>query len=76
MAAKLPSVPARRVVRAFERVGFAVDPGRGKGSHIALVRQSDNVRLIVPNHNPVSKGTLRSLISAAGLSVEQFITLL
>jgi len=32
--------------------------------------------LAVPNHNPVRRGTLRSLIRHAGLTVDEFVQLL
>lgn len=32
--------------------------------------------LSIPNHSTIAKGTLRSLISKAGLSVEEFLGVL
>ena len=47
---------------------------RQRGSHIVR-RQIEYIhrRFVVPNHNEVSKGTLRAIISQAGLTVEEFI---
>lgn len=39
-------------------------------------RASDGVKLTIPDHDPVKKGTLRGLISSAGITVEEFIELL
>ena len=59
------------VVRAFERLGWSV--ARQRGSHIILVKDGDRATLSVPNHREIAKGTLRSLIRAAGVTVEEFV---
>ena len=61
---------------AFETFGFVVVPGRGKGSHVLMRRAADGLKLTIPADNPVSKGTLRSLIRSADLTVEQFVAAL
>ena len=72
---KLPSIPAREALRAFEQLGYERD--RQRGSHIVLRhRDSPHRRLVVPEHDPIAKGTLRALIREAGLTVEEFLALL
>jgi predicted RNA binding protein YcfA (HicA-like mRNA interferase family) len=72
---RLPSISAREVVRAFEQVGYERD--RQRGSHIVLRhRDPPHRRLVVPDHRPVAKGTLRALIRESGLTVDQFLALL
>jgi predicted RNA binding protein YcfA (HicA-like mRNA interferase family) len=62
-------------VRAFLKVGYRED--RQIGSHIILRHQDPpHRRLTVPDHRELAKGTLRSLIREAGLTVEQFAALL
>ena len=72
---KLSSVSGAEAVRGFERLGYQVD--RQRGSHI-IRRHADEPyrRLVVPQHKSVAKGTLRSLIREAGITVEQFRGLL
>jgi hypothetical protein len=41
-----------------------------------MVKQGFDVTLSVPLHNPIKLGTLRRLISDAGLSVDEFILFL
>jgi hypothetical protein len=41
-----------------------------------LVKEGSITTLSVPNHKTVARGTLRSLIRAAGLTVEEFLELL
>jgi predicted RNA binding protein YcfA (HicA-like mRNA interferase family) len=72
---KLPVVSAREAVKAFERLGYEID--HQTGSHIIL-RQTETPhrRLTVPNHSELAKGTLRSLIREAGITVTEFCDLL
>ena len=76
VSGRLPSLSARDVVRAFERAGFGVVAGRGKGSHIAMARDDWPAILVIPAHGDVPRGTLRALIRQSGLTVEQFLELL
>jgi predicted RNA binding protein YcfA (HicA-like mRNA interferase family) len=71
---QLPSVSSRKVVRAFKSFGWQVV--RQSSSHIIMVQEGHMATLSIPNHNPVAKGTLRSLIRTAGLTVEQFVAAL
>ena len=72
---KLPVVSGADAVKAFGKVGYVVD--RQRGSHV-LLRHLDppHRRLSVPDHREIAKGTLRTLIREAGLSVDEFIGLL
>ena len=72
--ATLPVLSGRDVVRAFSRDGWQV--ARQHGSHIILVKDGSHVTLSVPDHKEVAKGTLRGLVRASGLTVEQFLALL
>lgn len=67
----LPALSGRKVVRAFEKLGWQV--ARQRGSHIILVKEGEMATLSVPDHKEVAKGTLRSLIRAAGITVEEFV---
>ncbi|HEX9953276.1 MAG TPA: type II toxin-antitoxin system HicA family toxin [Rubricoccaceae bacterium] len=72
---ELPVVSGHDVVRALVALGYDVD--RQRGSHIVL-RQSaaPHRRAVVPDHREVAKGTLRSIIREAGLTVDEFRALL
>jgi len=70
----MPHVPVLRpkeVIRIFEKFGWEVS--RQKGSHIILTKSGHIATLSIPNHPEVARGTLRSLIQKAGLTVEDFI---
>lgn len=67
---KLPTASGAEAVKAFCRVGWRVD--RQRGSYVVLLKEGSIVSLSVPQHRELAPGTLRSLIRAAGMSVEQF----
>jgi predicted RNA binding protein YcfA (HicA-like mRNA interferase family) len=69
----LPRLSGRAVVKAFVRDGWQL--ARQKGSHMILVKEGSWATLSVPDHREVAPGTLRSLIRAAGLTVEEFLAL-
>ena len=66
----LPVLSGRKTVRVFEKLGWQV--ARQRGSHIVMVKDDENVTLSIPDHKEVAKGTLRSLIRAAGITVDEF----
>jgi predicted RNA binding protein YcfA (HicA-like mRNA interferase family) len=66
----LPVLSGRKVVRAFENLGWQV--ARQRGSHIIMVKDGEMATLSIPDHKEVARGTLRSLIRTAGITVEAF----
>jgi predicted RNA binding protein YcfA (HicA-like mRNA interferase family) len=74
MTERLPVVRAAEIIAALQKAGWTVH--RQRGSHLAL-RKTGQQLVIVPTHTgDMPKGTLRGIISDAGLSVEQFVSLL
>ena len=74
---KLPSVTGKQAIAAFAGDGFKL-VRISKSSHHILKKDGHPFLLSVPVHagKNLKPGTLRGLISAAGLTVERFITLL
>ena len=70
----LPVVSGRAAVAAFERAGWR--PARQSGSHIILTKPGIAGNLSVPDHRTLRRGTLRTLIRQAGLTVAEFVDLL
>ena len=66
----LPVLSGQRVMRAFQRAGWQVV--RRASSHIIMTKPGSLVTLSVPDHEEVKRGTLRSLIRKAGLTVDEF----
>lgn len=70
----MPPVPVLRprdVIRAFRRLGWRVV--RQRSTHIIMVKDGHRATLSIPDHSEVARGTLRSLISKAGLTVDEFL---
>ena len=68
----VPVLPPSDVIKIFQRLGWELV--RQKGSHIIMTRPGHMATLSIPNHPEVARGTLRSLIAKAGLTIKQFIT--
>ena len=72
--AALPPVSGDRAVRVFQKAGWIKD--RQRGSHVILIKPGHAASLSVPQHREVAPGTLRALIRAAGMSVDEFVALM
>lgn len=70
----LPVLSGREVAKAFESLGWAV--ARHNSGHIILRKDGEMASLAVPDHKEVAKGTLRSLIRSANLTVPEFLAAL
>jgi predicted RNA binding protein YcfA (HicA-like mRNA interferase family) len=67
---KLPRISGRDCVKVLEKMGFYFK--RREGSHIIMRRDKPFAQIVVPDHNELDKGTLRSIIRQADISVEEF----
>jgi predicted RNA binding protein YcfA (HicA-like mRNA interferase family) len=76
---KLPILSSDKIVQALRQRGFQFAPKRGKGSHIALTAITSDGRrrlVIVPKRKDVPVGTLLSILEQAGLTRDDFLSLL
>jgi predicted RNA binding protein YcfA (HicA-like mRNA interferase family) len=67
----LPVVSGSDAVKVFQRFGWTV--ARQSSSHIIMTKEGEIASLSVPNHKEVARGTLRSLIRSANLTVDEFV---
>lgn len=72
MNPKLPIVTAKELIKALKKAGFY--EYRQKGSHLTLVRDSDDNQVTIPMHpgKTLGKGLLSKILRQAGLTVEEF----
>ncbi|HXZ90725.1 MAG TPA: type II toxin-antitoxin system HicA family toxin [Candidatus Dormibacteraeota bacterium] len=70
---KLPRKSGLEVIKALARAGFQVT---GRAKHGAILRHPDGRRTVVPLHPELDRGTLQAIINQAGLTREQFMSLL
>ena len=69
--AQLPNLSGMEVVKAFEKLGWELS--RQSGSHMVMTKDGEMASLSIPRHKEVAKGTLRSLIRSANLTIDEFI---
>jgi predicted RNA binding protein YcfA (HicA-like mRNA interferase family) len=71
---KLPvDAPIRKIVKTFELLGFNIVR---EGNHIAMLRENpDGSRtpLTIPNHSTIKKPTLRTILTQARISRDDFL---
>lgn len=63
----------RRVMKAFEQLGFRVVR---EGNHIAMLRENEDgtkTPLTIPNHNSLKSSTLRTILTQVGVSRDDFL---
>jgi len=76
---KLPNLSGKDVVKALEKAGYKI-VGR-KGSHLRMKKERSSPKdpphvVIVAMHKEITRGTLRHILTKAGLTREEFLELL
>ncbi|MEO6909287.1 MAG: type II toxin-antitoxin system HicA family toxin [Abditibacteriaceae bacterium] len=69
--AAVPLLSGQAVVRVFASLGWSV--ARQRGSHIIMTKDGEMATLSIPNHKEVARGTLRSLIRDANVTIDEFL---
>ena len=69
----LPHLSGREIIRALERLGFV--QARQRGSHVVMKKSTSegNIGCVVPLHNEVAIGTLRSILKQAKVLPGDFV---
>ena len=73
---KLPVLSGKDIIKVLSKIGF--EHVRTKGSHAILNKQTEKGKITVPVplHPELAKGTLKSIIKEAGLTLDEFLELL
>ena len=72
---RLAGFKYKMVIRKLRKAGFEFDR-QAKGSHEIWINRATRLRVTLPNHpGDIPEGTLRAIVKAAGLDVEEFIRL-
>ncbi len=71
---KLPQISGKELVKKLMKLGFVVT--RQKGSHIRVERNTSNktIKITIPNHKNIKKGTLHQIIKSTELSAEEIFS--
>lgn len=72
MSPSLPQISGSDAIRALQKLGFTVM--RQKGSHVVMRRGSTGC--VVPNHKELKIGTLSGVLKQAGVTYEEFMSVL
>ena len=70
---RLRDLSTRKVITAFERVGW--ERRRNSGKHTVLAKPGEMYTLSIPRHRKIKAKLLASQIKKAGLTIEQFLEL-
>jgi len=73
---KLPILSGKDMIKVLERIGFTHI--RTRGSHAILKKQTTqgSKTIPVPLHKEIAKGTLKSIMNQADLTLEDLMKLL
>jgi predicted RNA binding protein YcfA (HicA-like mRNA interferase family) len=72
MGSKYPVLPPEDIIKVLVKIGF--EKVSQKGSHAKFVKSGANKRVvIIPMHYEIAKGTLKSILEQAGITLEQFL---
>ena len=75
MGSKYPILSPEKIIKAFSKIGYS--KVSQKGSHLKLRKKEPVKRVvIVPIHDEIARGTLKSILEQAKIDLEYFLTLL
>ena len=72
--ARPANISGKEATKAFEKSGWK--PIGQLGSNFVPIKPGVRTNLSIPQHKELSIGTLRALIRAASMSVDEFLNLL
>lgn len=72
MGSKYPILSPKQIISALEKFNFSFVSQ--KGSHMKYSNGKNVV--IIPNHSEVAKGTLKSILTMAGIELEEFLNVI
>jgi len=69
---KLPIISGMDVIKRLKKIGFIAV--RQRGSHVRLEKNIDGkiIKITIPLHYELKKGTLSRIIKDAGLTLKEF----
>lgn len=72
MGAKYPILTPREIIKSLERMGFTRTSQ--KGSHVKYTKIGIPTKVvIIPMHDEIARGTLKSILIQGGISLEEFL---
>lgn len=73
---KLPVITGYDAIKALRKAGFIATRQRGSHVRLAKIEDGKTLKITVPVHGALKKGTLNRIIKDAGLTLDEFLRLL
>ncbi len=74
MSSKYPVLPPNRIIKVLENFGF--EKVAQKGNHAKYKNKLTKMTYIIPMHNEIARGTLKSILEQAHVEIEDFLKFL
>lgn len=71
MGSKYPVLPPNEIIQVLKKFGF--EKVSQKGSHIKYKNYNTNKIFIIPMHDEIAKGTLKSILEQSNVKLEEFL---
>ena len=74
MGSKYPVLKPREIIKTLETFGFSYKSQKGSHVKYAKFEKGKLVKtVIIPMHDEVAKGTFKSILGQAGLTIDEFL---
>ena len=71
MSSKYPVLPPNKIIKTMNKLGFRRCSQRG--SHVKFINYQTSKMFIIPMHNEIAKGTLKSILEQADIELDEFL---
>lgn len=70
MSSKYPVLPPKKIIKILKKFGF--EKISQKGSHVKYKNYITGKIFIIPMHNEIASGTLKSILEQADIEIQEF----
>ena len=70
MSSKYPVLPPKKIIKILKKFGF--EKISQKGSHVKYKNYITGKIFIIPMHNEIASGTLKSILEQAYIEIQEF----
>ena len=71
MSSKYPVLPPNKIIKTIKKLGF--EKCSQKGSHVKFINYQRRKIFIIPMHDEIAKGTLKSILEQGDVDLEEFL---
>lgn len=73
MGSKYPVLKPLEITKVLESFGFIFKSQKGSHAKYIRMEQDRQITVIIPIHDEIAKGTLKSILKQAGLTLDEFM---